>query len=73
MGAEAKLAIPALVTIYLEDVDVVRVIARDALSKIVPNLDITLVRRIYSTKHRDPKINNSASERNNTVAFVLNY
>jgi hypothetical protein len=52
MGNEARLAIPALVTVYLEDVDVVRAIARDVLNKIATNLDIIPINRLIMAKRR---------------------
>jgi len=73
MGNEAKLAIPALVTICLEDVEDVedvegaRTVALDALNKMEPNLDIASIRRISSTKHRKPENNNSGFKTNYSV------
>ncbi|HEY5603059.1 MAG TPA: hypothetical protein VIM41_08135 [Gammaproteobacteria bacterium] len=53
MGNEAKLAIPALVTICLEDVDVVRAVAMDAINRIAPNLEIYPLQKIYANKRND--------------------
>lgn len=52
MGSIAKVAVPALVTVYLEDVDVIKSVALDVIKKIAPNLDIAPIQRIYMTKRR---------------------
>ena len=52
MGSIAKVAVPALVTVYLEDVDVVKTVALDVIKKIAPNLDVAPIQRINMTKHR---------------------
>jgi hypothetical protein len=53
MGNDAKLAIPALVTICLENVDVVRAVAMDVVNRIVSHLDIYPLQKIYTNKRNN--------------------
>jgi len=52
MGSKAKVAIPALVTVYLEDVDIIKSVALDVIKKIAPNLDIVPIQRLNKAKLR---------------------
>jgi hypothetical protein len=52
MGKDGKVAIPALVAVYFEDVDIVRAVALDALDRIVPDLNLLPIEKIYASRQK---------------------